>query len=289
LSEPTRHPLEALLLDDRQHGASELARLCLKELAELVENDPASDPAVMRDGWQTLALRLRDVRPSMAPVRNLLERWVARSDALDASSADRLRAQAARAARDLIAESEEAVGTAAERAASLIGPGRTIITHSLSSTVLACFRRLAPDVRAIVTESRPPGEGRALARELSEIAIATDFITDQQLGVFTARADCALVGADTVAFDGTVINKAGTRLLALAARADAIPFYVCFEGLKRLDRPAAEVPLERHNPAELGGPELPHVTPRNVYFDRTAPELVSAWITEKGVVWAGDP
>jgi translation initiation factor 2B subunit (eIF-2B alpha/beta/delta family) len=165
----------------------------------------------------------------------------------------------------------------------LIGPDKTIITHSLSSTVLKVFELLGSRARAIITESRPPAEGRLLAEKLSSLGIATDFISDQQMGLFAQHADAALVGADTIARDGSVINKAGTYLLALAARDRGRPFYACCESFKYSDLNAADIPLESHDAAEINPPVLSKITPHNVYFDITPAYLVTSWITEIGI------
>ena len=101
--------------------------------------------------------------------------------------------------------------------------------------------------------------------------------------MFVQRADVALVGADTIAADGSVINKAGTYLLALAARDRGVPFYVCFESFKRSGFPASDAVLEKHDLSELDPPQLPHIKTHNVYFDITPPNLVTAWITEHGI------
>ena len=97
------------------------------------------------------------------------------------------------------------------------------------------------------------------------------------------RVNVALVGADAIAVDGSVINKAGTYLLALAAQDRGIPLYVCFESFKRSKLGAADIPLEQHDASEFAPPELPNITPHNIYFDITPVHLVTAWITETGM------
>ena len=225
----------------------------------------------------------------MAAVPNLVDRWIEtlpRAEAAgvaEAASVLEYRRAGTVSADALLLASERAAALAGTHAARHIGPGRTVMTHSMSGTVLACLRELHDDVEVIVTESRPPGEGRSLARVLSDLGVRTRFISDGQIGVFAARADVALVGADTVAADGAVVNKAGTRLLALAAADVGIPFYACFESLKQSSATAADIHLEEHDPGELELPALPCVTVHNVYFDVTPAALVSAWITEEGV------
>lgn len=269
--------------DDREHGASELARHCLDGLAEQARNIDADSAQALQHQLVKLARQLQNTRPTMAPIVNLVGRWITKIEKLPADNVDNLRSEAAAQAETLMQLSKDAVAKVVSNAAQLIGAGKTVITHSLSSTVVGVFEHLAPGVKAIVTESRPPGEGRRLAARLSELGIATDFISDQQMGLFVQRADIALVGADTIAVDGSVINKSGTYLLALAAREQGIPLYVCFESFKCSALAASDITLENHDPAELDPPELPHVKPHNIYFDVTPPNLVTAWITEQGV------
>lgn len=272
--------------DDRARGASELARCCLLVLAQAARELPADSVAEWRRGLLRLSAELADSRPSMAPVQNLLGRWQAEMGgeaSLDLAAA---RQSAAERAEALIVASRRAVADCAAHAAQLLGLGRTLMTHSLSSTVLETCRLLKDrGLRMIVTESRPLEEGRRLARQLSAWKVATTYITEAQMALFVARADVVLVGADSVLADGSVVNKAGTYLLGLAAREQSVPFYVCCESFKwrKLDEALPE--LEEMAPSELELPDWPEVTVRNVYFDITPARLVSAWIDETGVRW----
>ncbi len=274
----------AEIRNDRTRGASELARRSLELLAEAARTRLAVDAMELREHLLTLAAELSAARPSMAPVQNLLRRWrdgLTIPADLDLSSARRLAAEQAEA---LIAASRRAVADCAAHAARRLGPGRTVMTHSLSSTVVEVCRLLKDaGLRMIVTESRPLGEGRQLAERLSAWNVPTLYITDAQMGLFVAQADAVLVGADSVLADGAVVNKAGTYLLALAARDQGVPFHVCCESFKwrAADQPPPE--LEEMAPAELGLPDWPAVTVRNVYFDITPARLVSGWIDETGV------
>ena len=281
----------AEIRDDRGRGASELARRSLELLAEAARSLPATDAVELRERLLTLAVALSAARPSMTPIQNLLRRW---RETLQSSAAPNLagtRCLAAEQAELLMAASRRAVAECAAHTAELLGPGRTVLTHSLSSTVVETCRLLKDaGLRMIITESRPLEEGRQLAERLAAWNAPTTYITDAQMGLFVAQADAVLVGADSVLADGTVINKAGTYPLALAARDQGVPFYVCCESFKwrAPDDPPPE--LEEMAAAELDTPNWPGVTVRNVYFDRTPARLVSAWISETGVRWPGaDP
>lgn len=285
--DPDRRRRERALAEiaaDRTRGASELARRCLELLAEHARQCAVANTGELREEMRRFTRALQSTRPNMAPVQNLLDRWLAvLADLHD--SPDSARVQLVAHAQALLAHSRRAVSAAAEHAAALIAPGTTVITHSVSSSVREVFRLSAPKgVRAVITESRPLFEGRALACELSGLGIATVYITEAQMGLFVGRADLALTGADAVLWDGSVVNKSGTRLLALAARDAGLPFEVCCESFKFSRALAHEVALEEMAADELAAPVLAHVTPRNVYFDITPARLVSAWITERGVM-----
>ena len=273
----------AEIRDDRVRGASELARRCLAVLARAARALPAENAVELRERLLSLSAQLAETRPSMTPIGNLLRRW---GDCLTIDAATDLaaaRERAAEGAETLIVASRRAVADCAAHAARLLGSGRTVMTHSVSSTVLETCRLLKDrGLRMIVTESRPLEEGRRLAERLSAWKVPTLYITDAQMGLSVAWADAVLVGADSVLADGSVVNKAGTYPLALAARDRGIPFYVCCERCKRRDADDPPPELEEMSPAELNAPNWPGVTVRNVYFDITPARLVTAWIDETG-------
>ncbi len=269
---------------DRELGAAELARRALAILQQCAEGIPAADSEEFRAMMTRRARALSAARPSMAAIGHLLGRWIECLETAPAQGLEPLRAMAAECAVNLIAASYEASVRAADQAATLIGDGKTVLTHSRSSTVLlVCDRLRDADLRMIVTESRPLNEGQAVAAQLSDWGVPATLITEAQIGLAMADADLALVGADTVCADGSVVNKAGTFLVALAARQQGRPFYVCCEGFKRAAPDAPPPVLEEMDPAELGAPGWPGVNVRNTYFDITPPSLVTAWITEEGV------
>jgi translation initiation factor 2B subunit (eIF-2B alpha/beta/delta family) len=275
----------AQVQDDRTQGAAELAR---ESLRLLVDSALTLEASTLVDWHRSLlerAQRLAGCRPSMAAIRHLIECWQATEVTLDDRPLDEGRRIAAAAGRDLIEQSRRATEQAAEHLAHYLGAGRILMTHSLSSTIVAVFTRLAPlGVAAIVTESRPLQEGYRLAERLSTLGVPTTLMTDVQMGLFVARADAVIVGADSRCPDGSLINKAGTYLLALAARDQGIPFYVCSERFKQRPVDWGDPEWEQMDPGELGAPVWAGVTVANEYFDRTPARLISAWFDEHGRV-----
>lgn len=84
----------------------------------------------------------------------------------------------------------------------------------------------------MVSESRPLNEGVILARQLAEWHILS-VAYRCPAGPVAAQADLALLGADSLLPDGSLINKAGSYLLALAVHDSGVPLYVCCESFKR--------------------------------------------------------
>ncbi|MEJ2344965.1 MAG: translation initiation factor eIF-2B [Gammaproteobacteria bacterium] len=269
---------------DREQGASELARECLRIAADSAEQEPAADTGELLALLARRAQRLESARPSMAPVQNLVRTWSETLPELSGRTLAEARATAAARARGLIEQSLAAVDSVAEQVLQLLGEGTTVITHSLSSTLTRALTQAGRRrIHVVLTESRPLCEGYILARRLAAAGVRATLITDAQLGLWMERADLAVTGADTVLADGAVVNKAGTYLLALAARDRNVPFYVCCETFKRR-RGKVEAPdLEEMDASELGAPGVPGVTVRNIYFDVTPARLVSGWVHENGV------
>jgi translation initiation factor 2B subunit (eIF-2B alpha/beta/delta family) len=269
---------------NREQGASELARQALRILAATAADTSANGSGELVELLERRARSLILARPSMAPVNNLLSQWLGRLCEERGLALSSMRTLAAEQAEKIIRRSEAAVHEVAQRTARYLGAGRTLFTHSLSSTVAAVFEQLrGQSVRAIITESRPLQEGYLLAGELSEWAIPTTLITESQVGLFVGEADAVVMGADSLLADGSLINKAGTYLVALAAREQNVPFYVCSESYKRRTSQMGEPLLEEMSAVELGAPRFAGVEVKNCYFDITPTQLISGWIDEHKV------
>jgi len=270
--------------NDRQSGASELARKCLSIVAESAYKTPADNATELKQLLMQRAAQLATIRPSMTPIENLLNTWCSNVSLLPETELPVIRKQAAVAANDLIEISHQAAQQCAIRAAEYIGPNQTLFTHSLSNTVMEVFKTLSSQgTQAIITESRPLNEGHLLAKQLSEWHIPTTLITDAQMGLFITKADAVLVGADTLLADGSLINKAGTYPLALMAYEHSIPFYVCCESFKQRTEAMGTPELEKMDIAELQSSQLPGVTIQNIYFDITPAHMISAWFDENEI------
>jgi methylthioribose-1-phosphate isomerase len=136
-----------------------------------------------------------------------------------------------------------------------------------------------------VGETRPLGQGARLTTwELERAGIPHRLVTDSSAGTLMARGlvDRIVVGADRIAANGDVANKIGTYPLAVLAERHGVPFYVAAP-VSTIDPDTpdgAAIPIEERDPSELGA----GVSAVNFAFDVTPAELVTAIVTEAGVL-----
>jgi methylthioribose-1-phosphate isomerase len=143
-------------------------------------------------------------------------------------------------------------------------------------------------VHVWVSETRPRNQGLLTAWELREAGVPHTLIADNAAGLLMmqGRVDLVIVGADRIAGNGDTANKVGTYLKALAARANGVPFYVAAP-LSTIDfecATGAAIPIEERSAEELGAGDTPVANPA---FDVTPADLISGFISERGVAPAG--
>ena len=269
----------------RCESASEVAE-CIRGMA--VRGAPAIGIAAayglaLADDPQAAAAELRATRPTAVNLGWALDR-VLRSD-------DRLAA-----AERLQAEEEAAFAAMAAHGAALFAPGDRALTHCNAGAlacggvgtaigVISAAHRDGLVVHVWVDETRPLLQGaRLTAYELAGEGIPHAVIADSAAGSLIARGevDRIVVGADRIAANGDVANKIGTYPLAVLADRHGVPFYVAAP-LSTIDRATpdgAAIPIEERAPGEVAGTS----PARNPAFDVTPAELVTAIVTEAGVL-----
>lgn len=136
---------------------------------------------------------------------------------------------------------------------------------------------------------------RLTAFELQQAGVDVTLITDNMAAHVMSKGwvQAVIVGTDRVAANGDVANKIGTYGVAVLAKAHNIPFYVaCPMSTIDLSTPTgASIPIEERHADEVtvgfGKRTAPEgVKVYNPAFDITPSELVTAIVTEKGIVTA---
>ena len=258
----------------------------------------ASEPTP--DTLDRAAELLRSARPTAVNLSYAVDR-VARS----ARGATDPYAAALAEARAIEAEERASSDAIAAHGAELLAGARRILTHCNTGALAAPGRGTALAViaeladrgtleKAIATESRPLLQGaRLTVYELAKLGIPHELIVDSAAAGLIAggAVDAVIVGCDRVAANGDVANKVGTYGLALAARAATIPFVVAgpTSTIDLGTATGADIVIEERDPDEVrsaAGRRLTlEQTPcRNPAFDVTPASLVTALVTERGVM-----
>jgi len=251
---------------------------------------------------QTAAEALRKSRPTAWNLFWAIDR-VLRKARQTGGGSSQIASQVVAEAQKIAQEDVEVNHKIGEQGASLIDDGDQILTHCNTGTLatvsygtaLAPIRtaiRQGKRVRVIATETRPRLQGAKLTTyELLSDGIPVTLIVDGAVGYVMkmGMVQKVMVGADRITRK-FVANKVGTYLIALAARANQVPFYVVAPtSTFDLRNERSEVKIEERNPQEvthIGGKRIvPKGVPVfNPAFDLTPVELVTGFITERGVL-----
>ena len=183
---------------------------------------------------------------------------------------------------------------------ALIKDGSTVLTHcnagalavsALGTATAPLYLAHDAGVRfsVYVGETRPLLQGaRLTAWELVETGLDVTLICDSMVAHLMSEGsiDLVIVGADRVTANGDVVNKIGTRGIAIASRYHGIPLHVAFPSSTFDPNTAsgADVDIEQRDAGEVTGSirAAPGVQVRNPAFDVTPAELVTSWITDRG-------
>jgi len=185
----------------------------------------------------------------------------------------------------------------------LIKKNSTLITHCNAGglatggygTALGVIFSSQKKVKMVyVDETRPVFQGaRLTAWELASSGVPATLICDNAAAFIMSRSavDAVIVGADRIAANGDTANKIGTYALAIAAKYHNVPFYVAAP-VSTFDfslKDGSKIPIEERSPDEVrkvGGRliTLKGMPVRNPAFDVTPRELITAIITERGII-----
>jgi methylthioribose-1-phosphate isomerase len=243
---------------------------------------------------------LRSARPTAVNLAYAIDRVHAAAT----SSADPA-AAALQEAQAIEAEEVQASDAIARHGADYLTDAKTILTHCNTGALAAPGRGTALAViaelasrgtlkKVIATESRPLLQGaRLTSYELTRLNIPHELIVDAAApGLIAAQAvDAVIVGCDRVAANADVANKVGTYGLALAAHAAGIPFVVAGPtSTVDLQTPSGEdIAIEQRDGEEVRTAAgqlltLPDTEANNPAFDVTPRRLITALVTERGVI-----
>ena len=269
-------------------GAAAIADAAAEALAVQARESDAETAAAFVEEVRAAARLLYDTRPTAVSLPNAL-RFVLTG--MGGDDVETLRHSVTARVGEFRGRLENAREDLGRIGAGRLRDGDTIMTHCHSTDVLACVEAAGAEgksLSAIVKETRPRNQGHITARELRELGVPVTLIVDGAARRYLNDVDQVLVGADSIAADGSVINKIGTSGLAVNARDRGTPISVA-AGTIKLDPGTLHggtVDIETRDESEvLGEAEratLGDVSVENPAFDVTPPRYVDAIVTERG-------
>jgi methylthioribose-1-phosphate isomerase len=271
------------------------------EARRLKDMPPSEFASLMGRAFEVLA----HSRPTAVNLFWALQRMKAVLDSAADQPSPRIAERLIQEAHEVLREDVRINRAMGAHGAALLADGARVLTHCNAGalataghgTALGVIRsavEAGKRIAVIADETRPFLQGaRLTVWELQQENIPVTLITDNMAGHIMSHGeiDAVIVGADRVAANGDVANKIGTYMVAVLAHRHGIPFYVAAP-LSTIDLQlpgGGEIPIEERGPAEVRGfadlqwaPQ--GVAVRHPAFDVTPAELVTALITEKGVV-----
>ncbi len=273
-------------------GAADTAKEVVQALNQMVQESRAENPAQLWAEVDDAVLKILRVTPGLAPPINAMHRFLGRMEEASAAGATLAELKtAAQSAHDAFFQwAETALVKVAEYGAEKVKNGDVVFMYSMSSTVwriLRCAQAQGKSFSVVVTESRPANEGLWTVTEMAKSGIPVSVGIDASIGELVPQSDVVFVGADAISSHGYSFCKTGTYPTALVARARGVPFYIAADTLKfdsstLLGLPFRSDPIHRHEVLSKDYSEQVQVVGH--LFDETPPELVTAIITEMGLL-----
>ncbi|WP_348610491.1 ribose 1,5-bisphosphate isomerase [Halobaculum rarum] len=271
-------------------GAATIARAAADAIAAQAREtaDETADPAEFERTMRRTGRRLYDTRPTAVSLPNALRYTLGRMDGDDVDTLRHSLLEAATAFTDRLDRAQRDLGRVG---ANRLRDGDTVMTHCHSTDALSCIEhavKQGKDISAIVKETRPRNQGHITASELRDLGVDVTLIVDSAARRCLDDADHVLVGADSIAADGGVVNKIGTSGLAVNARERGVPIMVAAQTIKLHPDTLTghTVEIEMRDEAEVidadAREEIGEITVENPAFDVTPPRYVDAIVTESG-------
>lgn len=274
------------------------------------EDSRAKEKDAFYDELLEGARLLSDTRPTEPMMRNSMDEtlryvlsWIRTHPS---ASVAELKAALLRHGERLLQQMEAGAQALASIGAAEIPHGAYVLIHCHSTTIIRTLikaKKMGKHLHVTCLETRPLYQGRLSARELAAAGIDTTLAVDSAAASLMSKMDLVLVGADAITAEGDLINKVGTYSLAQLAHSHSVRFLCAaevykFDPLTRLGR---SEPIEQRDWKEVWGsgyyrqekrgrarvPKPAKLKVLNPAFDRTPARLISAFITEEGLVPPG--
>lgn len=234
-------------------------------------------------------MELAKLRPTEPGVRNFARFFLMRLFAWPEENVEALRKKSIQTIENYFAHKKELKKQLVELGARKIENGMTILTHCHSNSlesVLLEAKKQGKKFKVICTETRPLFQGRIMAERLANAGIPVTLMVDSAVASLARQIDLFLSGSDAILADGSLVNKIGTKQISMICHSHQIPHLVVslthkFDSITLLGFDEA---IEERDAGEVWPNHPKHVKILNQAFDVTPADLITAYITEKGVL-----
>ncbi|WP_049983544.1 ribose 1,5-bisphosphate isomerase [Halorubrum sp. BV1] len=272
-------------------GAATIASAAAEALAAQAREAAsahAGDPPAFRASMRAASRTLRETRPTAVSLPNALRYVLQR---MEGDSVEALRRSVVDASEAFVRQLDRAQEDLGRVGANRLTDGDTVMTHCHSTDALACIEAAVEQgksISAVVKETRPRQQGHLTAEQLRDAGVPVTLIVDSAARRYLDEVDHVLVGADSIAADGGVINKIGTSGLAVNARERGVPIMTAAQTIKLHPETLTghTVEIEMRSESEVIAAdvreEIGEVAVENPAFDVTPPRYMDAIVTEQG-------
>lgn len=296
------HAICDAIRDMKVRGAPAIGVAAAYAMVAAAKRSKAESLEDLREDLKTADRGLRASRPTAVNLFWALDRIACVTR--DATSAQGLRMSVLAKAQAIEAE-DVAVNQAISRHAMQVVPHRATFFHHCNTGALATVdlgtalgvirtaHEIGREVFAYLDETRPRFQGAKLsAWELLHYGVPHAVIVDGAAPhiMRTKGADLCVVGCDRVAANGDTANKIGTYALALAAKDNGVPFYVCAptSSIDMTTPTGDNIEIETRDESEITHIDGMRVAAKgagvyNPAFDVTPARLITGIITEFGI------
>ena len=275
-------------------------------LAVLAGESTQTDKEAFLNTWRADAAFLASARPTAVNLSWAVEEMKTVLEENCDRSIEEIKTALREKALELHAADMEVCRKIGVYGAALLEDGDKVLTHCNAGRLAAVKygTALAPvyvateqgkRISVYADETRPLLQGaRLTAYELAEAGVDVTVECDNMVSYLMQheRIAAVFVGCDRVAANGDTANKIGTSGVAILAKHYGVPFYVCapFSTIDRKTPTGDAIPIEQRDGEELRSmwytsPKVPQkAAVLNPAFDVTPHELITGFITEKGIL-----
>jgi ribose 1,5-bisphosphate isomerase len=264
-------------------GALKIATSAAQSLADFTTAYKGSDAKLIQE-LEKKGKILKDARPTAVSLPNAVNYviYLAKNTVDRKELVDKI--------HYFIDEQNNALRRIGEIGSKRIEDGDTVLTHCNSMSALEVIKQAhssGKHIRVVCTETRPRHQGYLTANFMADNKIPVTLVIDSAVRFVMGKLDVdkVIVGADTIAANGAVVNKIGTSQVALIAHEFNVPFMVACETIKFAPQTylGELVEIEDRDHREIRSP-IKGVHMLNPAFDLTPPEYVDLIITEDGII-----